>query len=72
MTIRLSREESARVARLAKKKKVSRSEVVRLGLAALESGEESAFDLWKDAVGIAKGGPKDLATNPKHMKGYGR
>lgn len=73
MTIRLTRQESARVARLAKKKKVTRSEVMRQGLAALErSQDESAFDAWSDAVGIVSGGPRDLATNPKHLKGYGR
>ncbi|MGQ0507016.1 MAG: hypothetical protein ACT4TC_17025 [Myxococcaceae bacterium] len=73
MTVRLSRIESAKVARLAKKKKISRSEVVRRGIAALErSEEESAYDAWSDVVGIAQGGPRDLSTNPKHMKGYGR
>lgn len=73
MTIRLSPNESARVARLAKAKKVSRSEVMRQGIAALEKSEEkTAFDAWRDVVGIAQGGPKDLATNPKHMKGYGQ
>ena len=73
MTIRLTRQESARVARLAKKKKVSRSEVMRQGLAALErSQDETAYDAWADVAGIARGGPRDLATNPKHLKDYGR
>ena len=73
MTIRLSRKESARVARLAKKRKISRSEVMRQGITALErSVEVSAYDVWNDVVGVAQGGPRDLATNPKHLKGYGR
>lgn len=73
MTIRLTRKERARVARLAKRKRVSKSEVVRQGIAALEIAEgRSALDAWADCVGIAKGGPRDLATNPKHMAGYGR
>lgn len=73
MTIRLSRAESARVARLAKKKRVSRSEVMRQGLLALERSEaESAWHDWRDVVGMVRGGPRDLATNPKHLKGYGR
>lgn len=73
MTIRLSRKESARVARLAKKKRVSRSEVVRQGIAALEAGDgPSALDAWGDAVGVAHGAPGDLSTNKKHLTGYGR
>jgi predicted transcriptional regulator len=71
MTIRLSRQESARLARLAKKKGVTRSDVVRQALEVLEE-RDSALDAWGDAVGVAEGGPKDLATNPRHLKGYGR
>ena len=73
MTIRLTRKESARVGRLAKKKRVSRSEVMRQGITALETaGQPTAFDVWRDAVGIAKGLPSDLSTNPKYMEGFGR
>lgn len=32
----------------------------------------SVYDLIKDDIGIMKGGPSDLATNPKHMEGFGR
>jgi Arc/MetJ-type ribon-helix-helix transcriptional regulator len=73
MTIRLSRKESARVGRLAKKRRVSRSEVVRQSIQALEAEDtRTALDAWRDVVGIIKGGPTDLSTNPRHMKGYGR
>ena len=73
MTIRLSRRESAKVASLAKKRKVTRSEVVRQAIAQLETGTaKSALDDLKDLVGLIKDGPTDLATNPKHMKGFGR
>ena len=73
MTIRLTRNESARVGRLAKSKRVSRSEVVRQGIAQLERAErDSAWDAWREVVGVADGGPRDLGTNPRHMKGYGR
>ena len=30
------------------------------------------YDLMKDSCGIVASGVKDLATNPKHMKGFGR
>lgn len=31
----------------------------------------SCFDLAKDLAGSLKGLPKDLATNPKYMEGFG-
>ena len=73
MTLRLSRSEKARVARLAKRRKVTRSELVRETLALLEDGSpRSALDDLQDLVGAVKNGPRDLSTNPKHMKGFGR
>ena len=32
----------------------------------------TAYDVMKDGCGILKDGPRDLATNPKYLKGYGR
>jgi hypothetical protein len=32
----------------------------------------TAYDLMKDGRGIVDSGLGDLATNPKHMKGFGR
>lgn len=72
-TIRLSRRESARIARLAKERKVTRSKLVRDALAAIgDSGKQTAADGWRDTQGIIKSGLTDLATNPKHLKGFGR
>jgi hypothetical protein len=34
--------------------------------------EVSAWDVMKKFCGIVDGGPGDLATNPKHMEGFGR
>lgn len=31
----------------------------------------SAYDLAKNLAGCVEGGPIDLATNPKHMEGFG-
>jgi len=31
----------------------------------------SCYDLARDLAGIVKGQPKDLATSPKYMKGFG-
>jgi len=73
MTIRLSRRESARIAKLAKQRKVTRSRVVRDAIEALDDGESNpVWNDWKDLAGMVSGGPSDLATNPRHMKGFGR
>jgi hypothetical protein len=72
MTIRLSSRESARVASLANKRKVTRSELIRQALAALERDQgKSLLDDWRDVIGIVDG-PRDLATRPGHLKGLGR
>jgi hypothetical protein len=36
------------------------------------NGEATCFDLARDLAGSVKGLPRDLATNPKHMEGFGR
>lgn len=63
---------SARIAQLARARRTTTSEVVRN---ALERYEEplrgSFFDLATDYIGALKGGPGDLATNPKHLEGFG-
>lgn len=34
--------------------------------------QASCYDLAHDLAGSLKGLPRDLATNPKHMEGFGR
>ena len=56
-------------------KRVSKSEYVRTTLIAALNAEEvkpSAFDLIQDLAGSVSSGKKDMATNPKYMKGYGK
>jgi predicted transcriptional regulator len=73
MTIRITRKQSARVSRLAKAKRVSRSEVVRQAIDTLDrQASRTALEAWRDAVGIITDGPRDLSTNPRHLKGFGR
>jgi hypothetical protein len=56
------------------------AEGLRLVLAAPESAAPgtkkrlppTAYDLMKDGRGIVDSGIGNLATNPKHMKGFGR
>lgn len=37
-----------------------------------EAGVMSCYDLARDLAGTLKGLPKDLATNPKYMEGFGQ
>ena len=55
---------------------VSKSELVRRAIAAYvgrgQAPFTSALDQAGDLVGCFGGGPRDLASNPKHMKDFGR
>ena len=66
----------ARLSALIRKRKVSKSVVIREALEAYLTREgeadpnsflESARDLWGSVEG-----PADLSTNPKHLDGYGQ
>ena len=53
----------------------SESELVRRGLRMIareRNGGRSALDVVGVDAGRFKGGPKDLSTNRKHLKGFGR
>lgn len=57
---------------LAQRRKVSRSALAREALEALlASPRQSVTALASDLVGSVEG-PADLATNPRHMRGFGR
>ncbi len=51
------------------------SEIVREALERYlrEAGGQSAYELAKQAglIGQLKGAPRDLSTNPRHLKGFG-
>jgi hypothetical protein len=76
----LARRVKAAAALRGRKLKDLVAEGLRLMLAAPESAgpamkkrlPPTAYDLMKDGRGIVKSGIGDLATNPKHMKGFGR
>jgi hypothetical protein len=75
MSIKLPRALSNKVARLAKRRNVSRTEIVKDALEAYTSDEgptsTGAGSAVNDLKGCLKGLPRDLSTNPKHLKGYG-
>jgi metal-responsive CopG/Arc/MetJ family transcriptional regulator len=72
MTIKLPAQLSARVARLARKRQVSRSDVVRQALEALPDEEADTFiGRFGHLAGTAKELPSDLSTHKRHLKGFG-
>lgn len=63
MTVRLDDETYRSVVRIAKASRRSKAEVVRQEIAEYARGWEfrTAYDAWKDVVGIAKRLPKQLS-----------
>jgi predicted DNA-binding protein len=65
---------SAHLAAAARQRRVPKSQIVREAIAASLKNKKttiSAFDLMKNACGIIKGGPKDYASHPRHLGGFG-
>lgn len=61
----------------ARLRRVTKSHLVRASLEkALRDGKDGArvscYDLARDLAGKVKGLPKDLATNPAYLKGFGQ
>ena len=57
---------------LARRRKSSRSALVREALAGLVSGGRRSVTAAVDALVGPLDGPTDLSTNPKHMADYGQ
>jgi len=77
MSVKLPPVLEAKLKALVRERRTSKSEVVRAALEAYFARDGkprklSALDLAGDLVGCLKGGPRDLSTNPKYMRGFGR
>ncbi len=79
MTVKLSDELAVRLERRAKRRGVSKSQLVRESIEEALGSKEgsveeepSAYDLMKDGFGCVNSGVGDLSTDPKHMEGFGR
>lgn len=71
VSIKLTRPLSAKIARLAKSRGKSRSQVIRDAIEAYP--EDRTFnEIAGRFAGVAEGLPRDLSTNPKYMKKFGR
>jgi hypothetical protein len=67
----------ARLAAAAKRRKTTKSAIVRQALEDYlangnRTGRPSFADTVRDLIGCVDSGIPDLASNPKHMRGYGR
>lgn len=72
ITIKLPSTLSARVSRLARQRRVSRSEIVRQALEALPDEEQGTIvERFSHLAGALKRLPRDLSTNPRHLEGFG-
>lgn len=72
MTIKLPSRLSARVARLAKSRRVSQSEVVRQAIEALPADDGGTIvERYSHLLGAGRRLPRDLSTHRRHLKGFG-
>jgi len=75
ISLKLPDEIDARLEARAREVGRTKSELTREALTRFLEGEPkrgvSCLDLVRDLVGVARG-PGDLASNKKHLRGYGR
>jgi Arc/MetJ-type ribon-helix-helix transcriptional regulator len=77
VVVRLPKSLNARLKGLAKRRRSSKSSVIRDLLethpSTRDAGRPAALlELAGNLIGSVKGGPADLSTNKKYMEGYGR
>jgi len=78
LTLKIPPQLDEALAEASQRAQVSKSELVRRAVAAyLGQGQRgakaaSALDLAGDLVGCFEGGPADLASNPRHLDGFGQ
>jgi predicted transcriptional regulator len=72
VSFKLSERLDDALSELARRRKSSRSALVREAVEALAKGKRRTVTAAVDEVLDPLDGPTDLSTNPKHMAGYGR
>ena len=73
-TVKLPKALAAALARMAKARGCSESELIREGIEKVTRAEDDGLDMQAligPDLGIGRG-PEDLSTNKKHLAGYGR
>ena len=77
LSVRIPAAESSALERRAHAEGISKGALVRRALRAYGvtpelSRGQSGYDVIKHLVGKARGGSRDLSTNPEHLADYGR
>ena len=78
LTIELPDDLAARLEAASAQTHVPPAQLVRAALekvlpaSGFPAGGPSAYDLMKDGFGCVSSGVRDLATNPKHLEGFGQ
>jgi predicted transcriptional regulator len=75
LTVKVPDEVAAKLKAVATRRRISKSQIVRDALVKeLKSSPTKAnlYDIMKEGIGCFDSGVTDLATNPKHMKGFGK
>lgn len=79
LSIKVPTELERQIAAASRSEQITKSELVRRAVVAYvtrrprsTSAFVSALDQAGDLVGCFEGGPKDLATHPRHMKDFGK
>lgn len=72
ISFKLSKELDDALTDLARKRKVSRSSLVREALAAYTVAGRASVTAAVDAVTAGVNGPRDLSSHPKHMARFGK
>ena len=73
VTLKLPKHLDDLLQRLARQRGISQSAVIREALEAYGvEPKESVLSRAGDLIGSLKGLPRDLSTNPKHMKDFGK
>jgi Arc/MetJ-type ribon-helix-helix transcriptional regulator len=77
LTIKIPEDLAAAIEKAVQRTHLTKSELVRRALVAYTAKQKggqfvSALEQAGDLVGCFKGGPRDLASNPRHMEGFGK
>jgi hypothetical protein len=75
LTLKVPAETAARLERLAARRRVSKSAVVREALdekLRKSADAPSLHDVMKHSLGVLDSGVRDLGHNPEHLAGFGR
>lgn len=75
LTLKVPADTAARLERLAARRRVSKSSIVREALEQkLRKSQDtpSLREAMKHSIGVVDSGVRDLGHNPKHLAGFGR